>query len=122
MNLEELKVYQLSMELGNKVWDIVKKWDYFSKDTIGKQIVKSADSIAANISEGFGRFHFKDNINYNYFSSGSLYETKTWTRKAFDRKLIDSKTYSELIDEMELIAKLLNSYIKSIKSESIKQN
>jgi four helix bundle protein len=35
------------------------KWDYFLKDTIGKQLVKAADSVAANLSEGFGRYHFK---------------------------------------------------------------
>ena len=59
MKLEELKVYQLAMNVGEKVWEIVSKWDYFTKDTVGKQLVKSVDSIAANISEGYGRFHYK---------------------------------------------------------------
>ncbi len=52
MKLEELKVYQLAMNVGEKVWVIVSKWDYFAKDTVGKQLVKSVDSIAANLSEG----------------------------------------------------------------------
>jgi len=56
MKLEELQVYQLSMEIGERVWEIVIKWDFFSKDTIGKQLVRSVDSIAANLSEGFGRY------------------------------------------------------------------
>ena len=60
MKLEELQVYRLSMGLGEKVWKIVNEWDYFSKDTIGKQLVRSVDSVAAILSEGFGRFHFKD--------------------------------------------------------------
>ncbi|HJN06976.1 MAG TPA: four helix bundle protein, partial [Bacteroidales bacterium] len=60
MNLEELRVYELSMELGDNVWSIVERWNYFQKDTVGKQLVRSADSIAANLSEGFGRFHFKE--------------------------------------------------------------
>jgi hypothetical protein len=38
MKLEELQVYQLSMEMGERVWNIVIKWDYFPKDTIGKQL------------------------------------------------------------------------------------
>lgn len=60
MKLEELEIYQLSMEIGEKVWEIVNAWDYFAKDTIGKQLIRSTDSIAANISEGFGRYHYKD--------------------------------------------------------------
>jgi len=59
MNLEDLKVYKLAMALGEKVWEIVIKWNYFAKDTIGKQLVRSADSVAANLSEGFGRFSYK---------------------------------------------------------------
>jgi len=64
MKLEELNVYQLSMEIGEKIWSIVIKWDYFSNDTIGRQLVKAVDSVAANISEGFGRYHFKDKKNF----------------------------------------------------------
>ena len=59
MRLEELKVYQLAIDIGERVWVVVCKWDYFAKDTVGKQLVKSVDSIAANISEGYGRFHYK---------------------------------------------------------------
>ena len=53
MKLEELNVYRLSMEMAERIWEIVLKWDYFQKDTMGKQLVRAADSIAANLSEGF---------------------------------------------------------------------
>lgn len=118
MNLEELKVYSLSMELGEKLWNIVNKWDYFAKDTIGKQIVKSADSVAANISEGFGRYFYKENINFNYYSRGSLYETKTWLTKSFKRNLIDKNLYNELSELISNIARMLNAYINTIGSSS----
>ncbi|WP_367119197.1 four helix bundle protein [uncultured Mucilaginibacter sp.] len=52
------------------MWFIVLGWEYFSKDTLGKQLVRSADSIGANIAEGFGRYHFKENKNFCYFSRG----------------------------------------------------
>ena len=35
MKLDELQVYQLSMELGEKIWNHLISWDYFAKDTIG---------------------------------------------------------------------------------------
>ncbi len=114
MNLEDLKVYQLAMELGDKVWDIVDNWDYFKKDTIGKQIVRSADSVAANISEGYGRFHYKDAKKFYYYSRGSLYETKTWLTKSVNRGLMENDNYNGLINDINRLGKMLNAYIKSI--------
>jgi four helix bundle protein len=61
MTLEELEVYRLAMDIGERVWSEVVRWDHFAKDTIGKQLVRAADSVAANLSEGYGRFHFKEN-------------------------------------------------------------
>lgn len=118
MKLEELKVYELSMDLGERVWTIVEKWDYFAKDTIGKQLVRSVDSVAANLSEGFGRFHYKDSKNFTYYSRGSLYETKTWIRKAKNRKLIEEEDYSKFVEDINMIGRMLNSYIKSIGAKS----
>ncbi len=53
--LDDLEIYKLSIELADEIWAIVIKWDFFAKDTVGKQIVRSSDSIAANIAEGYGR-------------------------------------------------------------------
>ena len=112
--LEDLEIYSLSESFGESIWDLVIKWDYFAKDTIGKQLVRSADSIAANIAEGFGRFHYKENKNFCYFSRGSILETKTWLHKAKSRKLIEEDTYHLLIKNLELIHLKLNAYIKFI--------
>lgn len=114
MKLEELQVYQLSMELGEKVWKIVVVWDYFLKDTIGKQLVRAADSVAANLSEGFGRYHFKEAKNFSYYSRGSLYETKTWLTKAYNRNLITEEEFQIFQNEINNIGIKLNNYIKSI--------
>ena len=114
MRLEELNVYRLSMELGEEVWSVVAKWNYFQKDTIGKQLVRAADSIAANLSEGFGRYHFRENINFAYYSRGSLYETKTWITKAHSRNLLSEDQYTKLTQDINTIAIKLNNYIKSI--------
>ena len=114
MKLEELLVYQLSMNLGKKVWEIVNEWNHFSKDTIGKQLIRSADSVAANLSEGFGRFHFKEAKNFSYYSRGSLYETKTWLTKAKNRNLISEEYFIELGKEINIIGIKLNNYINSI--------
>ena len=117
MKLEELQVYQLSMKLGEEVWNIVIKWDFLSKDTIGKQVIRSADSIAANLSEGFGRFHYNEEKHFAYYSRGSLFETKTWLTKAFNRKLILESEFNTFMKDIDLIGIKLNNYIKSINTK-----
>ena len=114
MKLEELQVYQMAMELGEKIWDIIFKWDYFTKDTIGKQLIKAADSVAANLSEGFGRFFYKENKQFCYYSRGSLFETKTWLTKAHNRKLLSEKDYAAFMQNIDTIGVKLNNYIQSI--------
>ena len=118
MKLEELQVYQLSMELGEKVWEVVIDWDYFLKDTVGKQLLRSVDSIAANLSEGFGRYFYKENKQLCYYSRGSLFETKTWLTKVRNRNLISEEQFKNFSEDIDLIGKKLNSYIKSIGTQS----
>ena len=114
MDLKNLRIYNQSMELGEIVWNIICKWDFFAKDTVGKQFMRSVDSIAANISEGFGRYHFKDNRNFLYYARGSLYETQTWLEKALNRNLVSKPQYKELVDKLKDLGIKLNNYIKTI--------
>ena len=113
-SLEDFKVYGLAMNLGEDTWHLVNGWDYFQKDTIGKQLVRACDSVAANLSEGLGRYHFKEIKNFSYYSRGSLFETKTWLAKAYNRKLISEGQYNKIISEIEIIGKMINSYINSL--------
>ena len=118
MKMEELKVYQLSMDLGDMVWDIVMTWDDFSKDTVGKQLVRAVDSVAANLSEGFGRYHYKEAKHFSYYSRGSLYETKTWLTKSRNRKMISEEQFQYFTKEIDTIGVKLNNYINSIGRQS----
>lgn len=65
MKLDDLKVYQLAMEIGDEIYFKVDEWDSFQKWTTGKQLVDVADSIAANISEGYGRYFTRKIISFN---------------------------------------------------------
>jgi four helix bundle protein len=114
MKLEEFKVYQMAMEMGEEIWRIVIKWDYFAKDTIGKQFVRAIDSVAANLSEGVGRYHYKEAKNFSYYSRGSLFESKTWLTKAYNRNLIETDDYNRILAALESIGVKINNYINSI--------
>ena len=60
LTLNDITAYKIAFNLSNYVWDIVVIWDYFAKETVGKQFVKAIDSISANIAEGFGRYSKKE--------------------------------------------------------------
>ena len=112
--LEDLDVYNLSEDFSDEIWFIVAKWEYFAKDTVGKQLVRAADSIGANIAEGFGRYHYKENKNFCYFSRGSIIETKSWLKKSNTRNLLSKDQFEELFQKLEVIHLKLNAYIKFI--------
>ncbi len=118
MKLEEFETYNLAIDLGEKVHRSLNNWNYFDKDTIGKQLVRSTDSIAANLSEGLGRYHFKERRNFTYYARGSLYETRTWLLKSLHRKLISEIEYQHFISQLDKISVKLNNYVKTLKPKT----
>jgi four helix bundle protein len=111
---EDLEVYQLAERLADEVWDIVLPWHNFARDTVGKQLVRSADSIGANIAEGIGRQSFQDNRRFVRIARGSLNETKHWLRRAYRRKLLDDGKVAVLKPLLAELAPRLNAYLRSI--------
>ncbi|CAA9419848.1 S23 ribosomal protein [uncultured Microcoleus sp.] len=89
-NFQKLDVYKLAEKLADEIWNIVIKWDALAKDTVGKQIIRSADSIGANIAEGDGRGSYQDHRRFIKIARGSLYETKHWLRRAYTRQLLSA--------------------------------
>jgi four helix bundle protein len=119
--LEDLEIYNLSQVFSDKIWVIVEKWNKFAQYGIGKQITNAADSISSNIAEGYGRFFIKENINFCFYSRGSILETKNWLLKSVNRNLISKEEYIGLLNELEIIHKKLNAYIKVLKLNLNKQ-
>jgi four helix bundle protein len=111
---ENLAVYQLAERLADEIWSIVCTWDLFAKDTIGKQLVRAADSIGANIAEGTGRQSFQDNKRFVRIARGSLHETQHWLRRAFMRKLLKQDQVASLKLILDELAPRLNAYLNSI--------
>lgn len=87
-SFEDLQVLQLAEKLADMIWDIVISWSYFEKDTFGKQIIRSVDSIGVNIAEGAGRHNYQNNQRFVKIARGSLHETKYWLKRAYSRKLM----------------------------------
>lgn len=113
VDLHELRVYQLAMRVGEDVWSLTVGWEWLAKQTVGLQWIRSADSIAANISEGYGRYSFKENARFCYYARGSLRETQTWLEKAIARSLVAGPITDELSLKLETLRRQLDNYIHS---------
>ena len=113
-NFENLRVYQLAENLADEIWDVVEPWKNFAKDTVGKQIVRAADSIGANISEGDGRGTYPEKRRFVRVARGSLNETRHWLRRAFKRRLLKKEQVVRLQAIVDELSPKLNAYLKSI--------
>lgn len=111
---EKLRVYQMSENLADEIWKIVVDWNNLAKDTVGKQLIRSTDSIGANIAEGEGRGTHLDNKRFVRIARGSLQETQHWLRRAYRRHLI-TKEQVELVGPIiDELGPSLNAYLRSI--------
>ena len=111
---ENLRVYRLSEKVADEIWDLVLGWDHFARDTVGRQLVRAADSIGANIAEGTGRGTYQDNRRFVRTARGSLRETQHFLRRAFRRKLIMDAQVQRIKPLIDELAPRLNAYLKSI--------
>ena len=117
---EDLKVWQKSRMLCRKIFLIIRQ-EPFSKDfQLRDQINGSSGSIMDNIAEGFGRNGNKEFIQFINIANGSLMETKSQLYRAFDRGYITCETFSELQQLCNEISKMLYSFMKYLKSSSMK--
>lgn len=112
--LEDLEVYKIANELGDNVWNLVEGWSWFAKETLGKQIARSADSISFNICEGYGRYYYKEKKLFYYYARGSLYEMQEGLRKALNRNLISKEAFDRHTKMAEDLSIKLNAFINSV--------
>jgi four helix bundle protein len=112
--LAGLRIYGLAEALADEIWDEVIAWKPFPQRTVGHQLVEASDSIGANISKGYGRYHYLENREFQLYARGSLEETRYWLRRTRRRSLISEKRYQEFIAKLEELAPQLNAYIRTL--------
>jgi len=113
-HFEKLNVYKLAETLCDEIWTVAKGWDYFSRDTVGRQLVRAADSIGANIAEGTGRGSYVDNRRFARNARGSLNETRHWLRRAHQRGLLTDGAVQRIRPVIDELSLKLSAYLRSI--------
>ncbi len=104
----------MSEEVADLIWDLVKGWDSFAKDTVGKQLVRAGDSVGANIAEGYGRASPGDNQRFVRMAWGSLYEVRHFLRRAEKRGLLNVEAKQPVAAVLTELLPALNAYLRSL--------
>jgi four helix bundle protein len=107
----------MATAIADAIWDTVGYWSPFARDTLGRQLVRAADSVAGNIAESYGRYHYAESVNLLYYARGSLYETKHWVARGRARNLIDGPTHNRLVEKLQILAPKLHAFIRSKKQQ-----
>ncbi len=110
-DFERLRVYQLAENLGDQTWF---RGENFAKDTLGKQLVRAADSIGANIAEGTGRGSYTDNRRFAKIARASLFGVKHWLIRAYKRNLLNEEEIASFQQLVQELLPKISAYINSI--------
>ncbi|HUC79418.1 MAG TPA: four helix bundle protein [Flavisolibacter sp.] len=117
----DMPVYKTCRSFRKEVSNIVRK--NFPKEErflLSAQLLDAARSITANLAEGFGRFHYQENIQFCRQSRGSLAETMEHLITAYDEKYIDKTMLENVNSQYKQCLKELNGYIKYLKTVKAK--
>ena len=109
--IERMETFRRFEDVSDRVWKAVRKWDAFARDTLGKQLVRAADSVGANLVEGDGRFGTGDSLQFFVIARASARETRYWIRRAVRRDLISTEIGCELASELIAATRMPNALI-----------
>ena len=110
-SIEELDRFKETEQLCDEIWGIVARWKRLAKDTIGKPLVRGADSIGTNLAEGAGRYHFKEKLNFYYIARSSLKETCYWLHRVQNRQLLTPGQTAHLLNRIQSVHRWINGLI-----------
>jgi len=116
----DLPVYNNCRNFRKDVSLLAKSFPKQEKFLLTAQILDSVRSLTANITEGFGRFHYQENIQFCRQSRGSLSETIEHLITAYDEQYIDKETLTLFNKRYKQCLKELNGYIKYLKAAKAK--
>ncbi len=114
IDLEDLEIYKEALCIGDFCWELYEPLDWKIKKIMGDQFITAVDSIAANIAEGYGRFHYLDRIKFYYNARASLLEVLLWAELLNRRGFLKNENYEKLVGDLKELKKSLNAYISSL--------
>ena len=112
---EDLEVYKAAREFRKKIYKLIKELPEEEKFNLVGQMRRAATSLTNNIAEGYGRYHYQENIQFCRQSGGSLYELIDHLDVAMNCNYLDDSVMQTIINDIKAAIQILNGYIKYLK-------
>ena len=123
--IEEMELFQRYVNVADWAWETVSSWSLLAQDTVGKQLIRAADSIGANLVEGDGRYSDADALHFFVIARASAREARYWLKRAVVRCLIPVAAADEQIAALTSATQLLNRLIatrrRSIRASKVRE-
>ena len=113
---ETLEVWKKGRELCNKISKLTKSFPSEEKYRLKDQMIRASRSVTANIAEGYGRYHYQENIQFCRQARGSLYELIDHLYVALDEEYINNNDFNNYKPDIDEVIKILNGYIKFLET------
>ena len=114
-SFEDLEVWQQARKIQRQIREIVKTFPKIEQYKLTDQMIRSSRSVGRNIAEGYGRYHYQENIHFCRISRGSLSELQNDLITALEEGYIDKNKLDGLRKEIQINNRLLNGYISYLK-------
>ena len=114
---EDLDVWQICRELRVKLTTIARDLPPEEKFRLTDQIIRAARSVTNNIAEGYGRYHFQENIQFCRQSRGSLYELIDHLTICVEENYLSSDHLDKLKSDCVRAIKLINGFIRFLQKQ-----
>ena len=112
-SFKDMVVWQLASQLSKEIYRLVKTFPEIEKYALADDLLRAARSIPANISEGFGRYHFSEKIQFYNIAKGSTLEVQNHLDEVKNCNYVGTKTYNDLMKRYRVVEVKINNLIKS---------
>ena len=118
----DIEAWKIARELRTALYKIARNLPAEEKFNLASQMMRVSISCTANIAEGYGRFHYQENIQFCRISRGSMYEAQDHLITCIDNEYIGKEQYDKIWDLSVNSIKLLDGYIRYLKKKIKEEN
>jgi four helix bundle protein len=116
-DFRDLEVWQQCKAIRREIWQLTKTFPNEEKFRLSDQMIRSSRSATDCIAEGYGRFHYQENIQFCRHARGSLFELMNQVDTSLDCEYIDEKYFNKSIDKIQNAIRTLNGYIRYLQKQ-----
>lgn len=116
----DLKCWKQANSFRMECYDLTRNFPEEEKYRLNDQLIRSSRGVGNAIAEGYGRFHYQENIQFCRIARGSLEESLDHLIIARSCQYLSNEEFNKMEEYYKEVLRLLNGYISYLSRQ--KQN